>query len=289
MRQVSSESRFLKKQPTSDGKARLHIYEHGAIYWLVVSPSGSGPSTETYEVHGAIWEHYQQLGREDIFGLPLSDETAASDGVGRFNLFMDGGGISTGRPVHTRCTARFTRSGGRSEVSAAPSVTRLPMRARALRKRCFNHFQAGSIYWTPETDAHEVHGAIHEKWSELGWERSFLGYPTSDEEPDSYNAGTRVSHFQGGVIYWSGQTRAHEMHGAILAKWQELGRAQLPRSSLTDEEIWLSEKINRGSEPLPARRDRLDARDGCRALAEQLLVHGHRHEDHEHPLQARRH
>jgi uncharacterized protein with LGFP repeats len=65
----------------------------------------------------------------------------------------------------------------------------------------FNHFQGGSIYWTPATGAHEVHGAIRDRWASLGWERSRLGYPTSDE---LVWAGTgRVSRFQGGSIYWS--------------------------------------------------------------------------------------
>jgi hypothetical protein len=46
----------------------------------------------------------------------------------------------------------------------------------------FNHFQAGSIYWTPGTSAHEVHGLIRELWASSGWERNpQLGYPVSDE------------------------------------------------------------------------------------------------------------
>jgi len=45
----------------------------------------------------------------------------------------------------------------------------------------YNHFPGGSIYWMPATGAHEVHGAIRNLWSSMGWERSFLGYPTRDE------------------------------------------------------------------------------------------------------------
>jgi len=41
----------------------------------------------------------------------------------------------------------------------------------------FQHFQHGSIYWTPTTGAHEVYGAIRERWAELRWERGLLGYP----------------------------------------------------------------------------------------------------------------
>ena len=32
----------------------------------------------------------------------------------------------------------------------------------------YNHFQNGSIYWTPNTAAHEVHGLIRQKWASLG-------------------------------------------------------------------------------------------------------------------------
>jgi hypothetical protein len=81
----------------------------------------------------------------------------------------------------------------------------------------FNHFSnegsVSSIYWTPETGAHEIHGAIRDRWSQLGWEGSFLGYPTSDEtdNPDneSTGRGDRYSLFQGGFISWS-EHGAHE-------------------------------------------------------------------------------
>lgn len=66
----------------------------------------------------------------------------------------------------------------------------------------YNHFEHGSIYWTPHTGAHEVHGMIREKWASMGWERSRLRYPTSDELPDS-STGGRLSRFEGGVIRWT--------------------------------------------------------------------------------------
>lgn len=44
----------------------------------------------------------------------------------------------------------------------------------------FNRFEGGMIYWTPTLGAYEVHGAILDKWSALGFEQSFLGYPVSD-------------------------------------------------------------------------------------------------------------
>ncbi len=69
----------------------------------------------------------------------------------------------------------------------------------------FNHFaQSGSIYWTPSTGAQSVHGAIRAKWASMGWERSCLGYPVSDEFAIP---GGRQSNFQHGVMTYSWSTR----------------------------------------------------------------------------------
>jgi uncharacterized protein with LGFP repeats len=87
--------------------------------------------------------------------------------------------------------------------------------------RC-RDFAGGSIYWKPQTGAHEVHGDIRIKWAQLGGTRGFLGFPVTDElgTPDGHG---RYNHFEGGSIYWTPETRAHEVHGAIRDKWASLG------------------------------------------------------------------
>jgi uncharacterized protein with LGFP repeats len=89
-------------------------------------------------------------------------------------------------------------------------------------------YQNGSIFWTPQTGAHEVHGAIRVKWAQLGGTRGFLGYPTTDESGGSI-PGSRFNHFEGGSIYWTPQGGPHEVHGAIHARYQAMGfeRSQL--------------------------------------------------------------
>jgi hypothetical protein len=66
----------------------------------------------------------------------------------------------------------------------------------------YNHFQGGSIYWTPLTGAHEVHGLIRDRWATLGWEQSALGYPISDET-DELDGSGRFSLFEHGSIHWN--------------------------------------------------------------------------------------
>ena len=96
------------------------------------------------------------------------------------------------------------------------------------RARDFEH---GTICWTPETGAHEVHGDIRVKWAQ----HSFLGYPTTDETvcPDGVG---RFNHFEHGSVYWTPETGAHEVHGMIRDKWQEQGwEAGRLRYPISDE------------------------------------------------------
>jgi hypothetical protein len=60
-------------------------------------------------------------------------------------------------------------------------------------------YQNGAIYYTPQTGAHAVRGAIGERWLNLGAEHSELGYPTSDEicTPDGL-----LMRFEHGAIVW---------------------------------------------------------------------------------------
>jgi len=70
----------------------------------------------------------------------------------------------------------------------------------------FRHYQSGSIFWTPSFGAHEVHGAIRDKYAQMGWERSYLGYPTTDELSSGE---VRYSDFQGGIISWTATRGAY--------------------------------------------------------------------------------
>ncbi|MBF0363649.1 MAG: hypothetical protein HQK49_21700 [Oligoflexia bacterium] len=86
----------------------------------------------------------------------------------------------------------------------------------------FNHFQGGSIYWHPCIGAFEVHGLIRQKWSQMGYEKSKLGYPKSDELKTSDLQG-RYSKFQHGAIYYHPQHGTHPILGVIYYQWADQG------------------------------------------------------------------
>jgi hypothetical protein len=105
---------------------------------------------------------------------------------------------------------KYAALGGEASVLGRPQGDERPTPDGVGR---FRHFERGSIYWHPATGAHEVHGLIRQKWAELGWERSFLGYPTSDEIPLPDRVGA-YSQFQGGAIYWFAANNAIEVKKA---------------------------------------------------------------------------
>jgi uncharacterized protein with LGFP repeats len=152
----------------------------------------------------AIDDKYLALGGPNGFlGSPADagGELGTRDGHGRFRDFQGGtimwSPASGAHEVHGRIRDKWAQLGGSSGFLGYPTTDESGTPDGHGR---FNHFQGGSVYWTPQTDAHEVHGAIRDKWASVGWERSRLGYPLSDEMASGH---ARVSHFQGGTITWT--------------------------------------------------------------------------------------
>ncbi|WTW96338.1 aryl-sulfate sulfotransferase [Streptomycetaceae bacterium NBC_01309] len=193
-----------------------------------------------FQVYGAIYTEWKRLAdRCGVVGLPLSNETGTSDGVGRYNTFE---GVtperaviywspSTGaREVHGGNLGLWTQLGRERGILGYPVTNETGTPVYGGR---YNHFQYGSIYWTAATGSHEVHGSIRELWARYGWELSVLGYPVTNELVTPDRVG-RFNHFQFGSIYWTPRTGAHEVHGSIRTAWAnqgwERGRLGYPTS-----------------------------------------------------------
>lgn len=100
----------------------------------------------------------------------------------------------------------------------------------------YRHYQGGSIYWHHAfpSEAFVVRGLIKEKWSQIGWEQSPLGFPVSDELPAG-DLGGKMSLFDGGAILYRPDLGTHEIHGAIFHRWRDLGDINRLGFPLTDE------------------------------------------------------
>ncbi|GLZ51237.1 N-acetylmuramoyl-L-alanine amidase [Actinomycetospora sp. NBRC 106378] len=63
----------------------------------------------------------------------------------------------------------------------------------------FTDFAHGSVYWSPDTGAHELSGPILDAWRARGADRSELGLPTGEEFT---TAAGRAQAFERGVLRW---------------------------------------------------------------------------------------
>ncbi len=110
---------------------------------------------------------------------------------------------------------RWIVNGGTQGFLGSPTTDT----ASTARGGTYNFFQGGAIYALPGlTEAHYVRGAIRRQWKALGAEWSSFGYPTTDEVATGGRPGA-VNLFEGGSIYWSAATGAHDVWGPILQAW----------------------------------------------------------------------
>jgi hypothetical protein len=101
--------------------------------------------------------------------------------------------------------AKYQSMGGSTSFLGVPTSPVFYLKVSGIGR----HYEGGSIYWSPATGAHEVHGAIRDLWAATGWENGHLGMPISDETT-AFNGQVRVSHFAGGDIYWTSPSGASE-------------------------------------------------------------------------------
>ncbi|MBV9596538.1 MAG: hypothetical protein JOZ87_06710 [Chloroflexi bacterium] len=201
---------------TPDGVGTFNHFQGGSIYYI--------PKTDAHLISGLVRDKWAALGWErSPLGYPVIDDGYTPDKVGRFTHFQNGSiYVKEGSAAHLI-------SGPVRDKWAALGWEQSPLGYPVMDDGYtpdgvgrFSHFENGSIYYSPNTDAHEISGDVRDKWAALGWEQSPLGYPATDDG-FTPNGGGRFTHFQNGSIYYSPSTGAHEVHGAIHARWADLG------------------------------------------------------------------
>jgi len=200
--------------PNQDGA--YNHFQGGSLYW--------SPPTGAHLVAGAIQDAWAAQGWErSRLGYPVTDELGTPNQDGAYNHFQ-GGSLYWSPPTGAHLVAgaiqdAWAAQGWERSALGYPVTDEL---GTPNQDGAYNHFQGGSLYWSPPTGAHLVTGAIQDAWAAQGWERSALGYPTSDEAATASRTGA-FNRFQHGAIYWSPGTGAHAMTAPILARWVSLG------------------------------------------------------------------
>ncbi len=178
-----------------DATVRWRTYTKGRMYW--------SQATGAHAMNGAILSKYLASGGHLTLGLPTTDETAGKDG-GRYNLLSGNRGVywHPNAGTHTVVGAIHTRYRGLGAEAylGYPTTDEGDTASKTGR---YNHFQRGTILWSAATGAFAVKGAIRARYAALGYEKSYLGYPKSNEYAVT---GGRRNDFQHGYIVWNSAT-----------------------------------------------------------------------------------
>lgn len=168
-----------------------------------------------------------------------------NDGLQR--ALEDVGGVGFWTPRGTWCDGGSARVIGDIEkkylsLGGCGSVLGVPVNYERRTPDTYGRysvFMNGSIYWTRDLGAHEVHGAIRDAWAANGWESGALGYPVHDEREGA--RGGRVGIFQKGGIFYTEKTGAHAVFGVIYSTWAGLGSEASPLGYPTTDEYVVPE------------------------------------------------
>jgi hypothetical protein len=205
---VGNEVTLLGGNLTLPG-GRVQNYAGGAIYW--------SPASQAHVVYGALLQRYRAMNGPARMGFPVADEEGVPGGrVSRFQaghlVWSPGTGAQLVEGAILSHWLSLGGAGGRVGLPLADE--------EGVPGGRVSRFRNGRIFWSAQTGARHVEGAILDTYLRAGGPGGKLGFPLGDEEAVP---GGRVSRFQRGHVYWSPATGAQIVEGAILGHYLALG------------------------------------------------------------------
>ena len=185
--------------PTTDEVAvpggTLQRFSTGKV--LTWTPKG------VYQVRGSggVGRLWNSLGAEKGLGLPIQREVCGLRSGGCAQAFTKGNAWwspKTGaRIVKGVINQRWRASAGHDGALGYPVTNEI---CGQPAKGCIQHFQSGTIYWSPATGAWISRGGIGSKYAAVGANRGSLGYPTANLRCVGSQC---IQTFQRGFIGWT--------------------------------------------------------------------------------------
>lgn len=199
-----------------DAKSRYANFERGRIYEIVAT--------------GAVWtvpapffaKHEATGGVYGTLGYPTGAVRAAADGRSRYQNYetgriylVDGRTVAEPNPAF----AYHEAHGGVRGALGYPLSDLLPL--GGADGSC-QFFEGGTLWTAADTGTHALTGAISERYLAGGHVAGPLHRLVGEETPVGDGRGT-VAEFQGGRIYATAATGAHEVRGTILRYYLDRG------------------------------------------------------------------
>lgn len=183
----------------------LQHFQHGVVYY------SNRTGAHSVFKKGAIFAVWGRKGYElGELGFPTSDEYSVRGG--RAQNFQKGTIYWNSRNGITAITKNAIRQSYNS-IGGSKSALGLPRTSETKLGNgvVIQHFEHGNMYWHSRTGAYAVHSGILDLYAKRGFERGFLGLPTSHEY--TYKGQYRQN-FENGVLYWTSS------NGAGVVGWE---------------------------------------------------------------------
>ncbi|WP_433662801.1 LGFP repeat-containing protein [Nocardia sp. CA-128927] len=196
---------------------RWQAFDKGSsIYWHPRVSNG-----HANQVGGAIRDKWRDLNWENgTLKYPTTRESATRK-PGRFNHFEGGSIYWSGNTGAHSSWGLIRDKWAEHNWEAGPLGFPATDEFKGKNNGAGQHFESGSVYWSGNTGAHSSWGLIRDKWAEHNWEAGPLGFPATDEFKGNNNGAGQ--HFDGGSVYWSGNTGAHSVWGMTRDHWAQNG------------------------------------------------------------------
>ncbi|WP_157357413.1 AbfB domain-containing protein [Amycolatopsis nigrescens] len=175
-------------------KSGRHFFDNPTYFETDATWQLDWPDPNIVSANMLRWNN--EDGLQASIGKPVAEE--ATDGDVRYRAFERGrlywSPATIARWVGSGNLQVYLAHGGhRSSVLGVPVTDESIPPDGAGR---YSHFaKGGSIYWSPASGSHLIYGGFKARWASMGWETSYLGYPTSD--PFAFPRGQKQT-FQGG-------------------------------------------------------------------------------------------
>lgn len=193
---------------TPDGIGRFNHFRGSSnagpasIYWTATSGAQL--------IQGQIRQTWANTGWErGMLGYPVTSQATAPDGASQYVNFQKGTIYESPQHGPQYVIGEIYKKWGAQGYDAGFLGKPVTSEGTTPSGGKFNRFDGGMIYWSAATGAHSIQGKILDKYASLGYEQSWLGYPSSDEYDTS---GGKASNFQHGYIvfnYATGQATTH--------------------------------------------------------------------------------
>ncbi|WP_299577597.1 hypothetical protein [uncultured Williamsia sp.] len=191
----------------------VRVFSQAVTYLLTVlfiaAAFGAAPASAdrygNYDVVGRILDEYRIQGGPAKLGNPTMNEANAAVANSKYQNFANDSAIywnanvanGYAKMVRGAIRAKWAQFNYERGPFGFPTISEA---ALGKNNGSYNTFQGGSIYYSPNTGAHQVWGALRDLWGKSGYENGNLGYPVTDE----YELrGGYQQQFEGGYLNWN--------------------------------------------------------------------------------------